>query len=93
MIKPRNNYVLVELPAKMEEQKTKGGLILPTMATTVGPGVQGHGVIKALGPDCKELKIKMTVMYPVHAGLKHMEQGKEYVILMEHEVMAIVEKE
>lgn len=92
-LKPRHNYVVLQLPAKSPaEEKTKGGIIMPSGAGIPGPARQAVAVIKSVGPECQELKPKMKVMYPVHAGLKHTEAAVDYVLLLEHEVIGIVEE-
>jgi len=90
-IKLRNDYVLVELPQKVKEEKTQGGIYVPAMANVPGPTKQAVGFIEAVGPSCVDLKRNMRVMYPVHAGLKHTEAGKEYVLLKADEVIGILD--
>lgn len=84
---------VVITPAPAEE--TKGGIIIPASAqekpqvaivTAVGPG----GII-----DGKEIKMQVKngdrVLYSKYAGSEFKLDGKDYIILRQSDILAIVE--
>jgi len=95
-IKPLADHVLIE-PLK-EEQKTKTGILLPETAEqekseqgtviAVGPGKKGKdGKIIPL-----EVKVGDLVLFTKYGPNEVKVEGKEYLILKEQEILAIIER-
>ena len=77
-LKPlRNNVVL--LPSDTH-QESKLGII-------VAANVSNQGVVKALGPECKELKLGDVVRYDVESSRKL----DSYVMCREQDVLCVIE--
>ena len=92
-INPLNDRVLLE-PCEAEE-KTAGGIVLPETAKEKPQ----RGVILATGPgrllDSGErggmdVKVGDEVFYGKYAGTNVEVDGKEYVILRESDILAVV---
>jgi chaperonin GroES len=94
-IRPLADKVLVE---RVEaESKTAGGIVLPDTAkekpqkgkiVSVGPG-------KILEDGAhKEMQVKKgdTVLFTSYAGTEIKVEGKEYLIMDESDIMAVIEK-
>lgn len=92
-IKPLGDRVLIKnLEA---EETTKGGIVLPGSAKekpqmaevlAVGPG----GVVD--GKEIKmELSIGQKVIYSKYAGTEVKFDGKEYILIRQSDILAIVE--
>ena len=92
-IKPLFDRVVVE--SVQSEEKTKSGFILPSSAqekpqtarvVAVGPG----GVVD--GTDVTmEVKIGDVVLYAKYSGSEFKVDGKEFTILRQSDILAIVE--
>ena len=92
-IKPLFDRVVVE--SVQSEEKTKSGFILPSSAqekpqtarvVAVGPG----GVVD--GKDVTmEVKIGDVVLYAKYSGSEFKVDGKEFTILRQSDILAIVE--
>ena len=92
-IKPLFDRVVVE--SVQSEEKTKSGFILPSSAqekpqtarvVAVGPG----GVVD--GKDVTmEVKIGDVVLYAKYSGSEFKVDGKEFTILRQSDLLAIVE--
>ena len=94
-IRPLADKVLVQ---RLEaENKTAGGIVLPDSArekpqrgtvVSVGDGkVLDDGTIRKL-----EVKKGDTVLFTSYAGTELKIDGKEYLIMSESDIMAIIEK-
>ncbi|HPE55312.1 MAG TPA: co-chaperone GroES [Bacteroidales bacterium] len=87
-IKPLADRVLVE-PSSAEE-KTAGGLIIPDTAKEKPQ----QGVIVAAGPgvEGQKLTVKVgdVVLYGKYSGTEISYQGKNYLIMKESDIYAIV---
>lgn len=87
-IKPLADRVLVE-PAAAEE-KTPGGIIIPGTAQEKPQ----KGKVVAVGPGKKEeplvVKIGDHVLYGKYGGTELTLAGKEYLIMRESDIYAIV---
>lgn len=93
MIKPLGDRVLVEASAK--EEKTASGIVLPDTAkekpqegtiVAVGAGaVNKDGQRIAL-----EVKVGDRVLFSKYAGTEIKYEGKEYLIMKESDIHAIV---
>jgi len=92
-IKPLGDRVVIK---KLEaEEKTKGGIVLPSQAkeqpqiaevVAVGPG----GVVD--GKEIKmEVKVGDKVIFSKYAGTEIKYDGQEYTILRQNDILAVVE--
>ncbi len=92
-IRPLHDRVMVE--RSEAEKKTAGGIVLPDNAKekpkqgtviAVGSGlILENGEIKAL-----EVKKNDRVLFDAYAGSEVKVDGKEYLILAEKEILAII---
>ena len=94
-VKPLDDRVLVKQCEA--EQKTAGGIVLPDTAKEKPQ----RGVVEAAGPGKLldsgargEMSLKKgdDVFYGKYAGTEIKIDGKEFVILRESDVLAIIEK-
>lgn len=87
-IKPLADRVVV-LPAPAE-QKTKSGIIIPDTAKEKPQ----NGTVVAVGPGKKDepttVKVGDTVLYGKYSGTEISLEGKEYLIMKESDILAIV---
>lgn len=86
-MKPRNNYVLVEID-KPEDKTTPGGIVLPTMSAT-----PTSGKVLAVGPaeKCKDLKVGDHVMFVNYAGSNVMHEGKACLLMEENQITGLLD--
>ena len=93
-IRPLHDRVLVK---RLEEQETtKGGIIIPDTAKekpsegeviAAGPGARDDkGVVQPL-----DVKVGDRILFGSYAGTDIKEEGKEYLILDESEILAVVD--
>ncbi len=87
-IKPLADRVLVEAAAA--ETKTAGGIIIPDSAKEKPQ----KGTVIAVGAGKKDepltVKVGDTVLYGKYAGTELQVDGKEYLIMKESDIYAIV---
>lgn len=87
-IKPLADRVVV-LPAPAE-QKTKSGIIIPDTAKEKPQ----NGTVVAAGPGKKDepttVKVGDNVLYGKYSGTEITLDGKEYLIMRESDILAIV---
>ena len=88
-IQPLADRVLVEAAAA--EQKTAGGIIIPDTAKEKPQ----KGTVVAAGPGTKKegpLTVKPgdTVLFGKYAGTEIQVEGKDYLIMRESDILAIV---
>lgn len=87
-VKPLADRVLVEPAAA--EQKTSGGIIIPDTAKEKPQ----KGIIVAVGNGKKDepltVKVGDNVLYGKYAGTEITFEGKEYLIMKESDIYAIV---
>ena len=87
-IKPLADRVLIE-PAAAETQ-TSSGLYIPDTAKEKPQ----KGIVVAAGPGTKEnpvtLKVGDTVLYGKYAGTELQHDGKDFLIMKENDILAIV---
>jgi chaperonin GroES len=87
-IRPLADRVLIE-PSSAEE-KTAGGIIIPDTAKEKPQ----KGVVVAVGPGTEEHKITVkegdTVLYGKYSGTEINYDGKNYLIMKESDIYAIV---
>ena len=87
-IKPLADRVVIEPAAA--EQKTASGIIIPDTAKEKPQ----QGTVVAVGPGTKDnqmtLKVGYTVIYGKYAGTEFHLDGKDYMIMRESDVIAII---
>ena len=87
-IKPLADRVLVE-PLEAET-KTASGIIIPDTAKEKPQ----KGSIVAVGPGTKEnpvtVKVGDSVLYGIYSGTELKLEGKDYLIMRESDILAIV---
>ena len=87
-IKPLADRVLIE-PAAAETQ-TSSGLFIPDTAKEKPQ----KGIVVAVGPGTKEnpvtLSVGDTVLYGKYAGTELQHDGKDFLIMKENDILAIV---
>lgn len=94
-IRPLNDRVLVK--RLEEEEKTKGGIIIPDSAKEK----PAEGEVVAVGPgrlDDKgkrvpvELKVKDRVLFSKYGGTDVKLDGQDYLIMREDDILGVVVK-
>jgi chaperonin GroES len=87
-IQPLADRVIVE-PAPAE-QVTAGGIIIPDTAKEKPQ----KGTVVSVGPGKKDepmsVKVKDTVVYGKYSGTEISIEGKEYLILRESDIYAVI---
>ena len=87
-IKPLADRVLVQ-PMEAEE-KTASGIIIPDTAKEKPQ----KGTVKAVGPGTKdekmEVKVGDVVLYGKYAGTELTVDGKDYLMMKQSDILAIV---
>ena len=87
-IKPLADRVLVK-PAEAE-QKTAGGIIIPDTAKEKPQ----KGTVVAVGPGKKDepmtVKVNDTVLYGKYSGTEITVDGKDYLIMRQSDVVAVL---
>lgn len=87
-VKPLADRVLVEPLAA--EQKTAGGIIIPDTAKEKPQ----KGTVVAVGEGKKDepltVKVGDTVLYGKYAGTEISVEGKDYLIMRESDIFAII---
>jgi len=87
-IKPLADRVLVEPAAA--ETKTSSGIIIPDTAKEKPQ----KGNIVAVGPGTKDnpitVKVGDTVLYGKYSGTELNHEGKDYLIMKENDILAII---
>ena len=87
-LKPLADRVIIE--PKAAETKTAGGLIIPDNAKEKPL----EGVVVAVGPGTTDVKMEVkngdTVLYGKYAGTEITVDGKEYLIMRQNDVLAIL---
>ena len=91
-VKPLSDRVLVE--ALEAAEKTAGGLYIPDNAKekpqkgkiiAVGPGKTENGILVA-----PTVKVGDTVLYGKYAGTEVSVEGKDYLIMRESDLLAVI---
>ena len=78
MIRPLRNNVVLK-PSE-SQQENRIGIIIAS-------AISNEGVVKAVGPDCKELKIGDVVRYDTDSARKL----DSYVMCREQDVLCVIE--
>ncbi len=93
-LRPLGDRIVIE-PLEAEE-KTKGGIILPDTAKEKPQEGKVVAVGKGKTDDSgklipMEVKVGDKILYGKYAGTEITIEGKEYIILREEDVLAVVE--
>lgn len=92
-IKPLGNRIVIE---RKEAAQTKGGILLPESAKEKPK----HGKVIAVGTgktDDKgklhplDVKVGDEILFSSYAGTEYKDDNKEYLILSEEDILAIVD--
>lgn len=87
-VKPLADRVLIE--PKPAQEKTAGGLIIPDSAKEKPL----EGTVLAAGPGTKEItmevKVGDTVLYGKYAGTEISVEGKDYLIMRQSDILAVI---
>lgn len=95
MLKPLADRVVVKVVE--EEERTKGGIVLPDTAKEKPQ----QGEIIAVGPgkvldngECLPVEVKQgdLVIFAKYGGTEVKVKGEEYLILRESDILAVLEK-
>jgi len=94
-IRPLQDRVLIK--RVREEEKTKGGIIIPDTAKekpVEGKVIAvGNGVVQKDGSVRKlEVKVGDTVLFAKYSGSDIKLEGEDHLILREEDILAIVER-
>ena len=68
--------------------ETRNGLIIPEKNN----GLLEKGIVFAVGTDCIQVKEGDTVYLEWHAGRPANYEGKEYIVIREHDISHIIEE-
>lgn len=87
-VKPLSDRVLIE--PKAAEEKTAGGLFIPETAKEKPLA----GKVIAVGPGTSEVKMEVKegdeVLYGKYAGTDVQIDGKDYLIMKQSDILAII---
>ncbi len=87
-IKPLADRVIIE--ASAAEEKTTGGIIIPDTAKEKPQ----KGIVVAVGPGKKDepltVKVGDTVLYGKYTGTEISFENKDYLIMRESDIVAII---
>lgn len=87
-IKPLADRVLVE--PKAAEEKTASGLFIPDTAKEKPL----EGTVVAVGGGTSEVKMEVkvgdTVLYGKYAGTEISHEGKDYLIMKQNDILAVI---
>ncbi len=87
-IKPLSDRVLIE--PNPAEEKTAGGLYVPETAKEKPLA----GKVVAVGPGTSEVKMEVkvgdTVLYGKYAGTEVQVEGKDYLIMQQKDILAVI---
>ena len=87
-IKPLSDRVLIE--PKPAEEKTAGGLFIPESAKEKPL----QGTVIAVGPGTSEVKMEVkkgdSALYGKYAGTEVTVDGKDYLIMKQSDILAII---
>ncbi len=94
-IKPLHDRVIVK--RLEEDEKTKGGIIIPDSAKET----PAEGKVIAVGPGKKDdegkihpvdVKVNDRIIFSKYAGTEIKVEGEEFLIMREEDILGIVEK-
>ena len=96
MLKPLYDHIVVEVVTK--EEKTASGIFLPDTAAKEKPQTGkviavGVGKVTENGTRiAPEVKVGEEVVFAKYSGTEVKLDGKEYLILSERDILAVIEK-
>lgn len=95
-LRPLNNKIILE--AVSAEEKTQSGIIIPDTASKEKPE-QGKVLAVGKGKVCKsgerqapDVKVGDTVLFAKYSPNEIKLDGKEYLVISEEDILAVVEK-
>ena len=93
MLKPLADHIVVELTVK--EEKTSSGIYLPDTASKEKPQTGkvvavGAGKVLDNGTRVAEVKAGDEVVFAKYSGTEFKYDGKDYLILSERDVLAVL---
>lgn len=89
MTKPVNKYLLVEY--EKQEEKTAGGLYMPTKVTGTAQDILVKGTVKAIGNKCEnDIEIGNRILFNKHAYV-NVPDSKDLLLVREEDVYAVEE--
>ena len=98
MLKPLDARVLVKKPER--EEQTASGIILPD--TVSEQGQTAFGDVIAVGPGSRnmmngesmpmDIKVGDTILYTKFAATEVQYKGKEFMVVIEKDIVAVVEE-
>lgn len=95
MLRPLNDRIIIELVEK--EERTASGIFLPDTAAKEKPQT---GAVIAVGPGklnekgervAVDVKVGDKIVFAKYSGAEFSHEGKKYLILAEHDVLAVIE--
>ena len=99
MLKPLDARVLVKKPER--EEQTASGIILPD--TVSEQGQTAFGDVIAVGPGSRnmmtgdvmpmDIKVGDTILYTKFGGTELEHNGKEFIVMAEKDVIAVIDDE
>lgn len=87
-IKPLGARVLVEVPES--ETVTSGGIIIPDSAKEKPQQAKVVAVGNGTKDEEMEVKVGETVLYGKYSGTEISHEGKDYLILKQSDILAII---
>lgn len=91
MIEPVGHFVLIEM--KRVEEKTAGGIILPSSVKDKEERAAQSGQVVSTGPQCKKLSEQhegKTAYFGRYAGMLLDHEGAEYRLIDEDEIRGVL---
>lgn len=83
-LKPLQDRVVI---TRCEEEKTKSGIIIPDS----NKEKPSRGTVICIGADVKFVKEGDTILFGKFAGNETQLEGREYLILKESEIFAVIQ--
>ena len=88
MLTIKSNRILLEIITE-DLDKTPGGIWIPESVQDKRPS---RGEVMIIGPDVLNIKPNDVVMFDAYSGVKVELDGKEYLLLREDDIIAIIEE-
>ena len=98
MLRPIDARVIVE--KKVKQEQTESGIFLPDSVDEQAQVVEGEVV--AVGPGSRnmmngesmpmDIKVGDTILYPKFAATEVQYKGKEFMVVIEKDIVAVVEE-
>ncbi len=89
MLKPLKDRVVIKMVE--QEEKTAGGLILPTVAQEKLQFAEVLAVSEFTDKEDRQVEVGDKVVFEKYSGTEVKLDGQEYIIIKEKHIVAIVE--